>query len=88
MTKYDYIDLYKAFKENPSQENINKLGEWLQRYADHWNGEDWTITDENGKPDGRIKPVFDQSKWNEEDGEFQDENGFSIDGQIGFEYLP
>lgn len=84
----DYLKLYKAFKKNPSHKNLENLGTWLRRYERSWNGESWPVKDENGKPDGIIKPVYDFSKWNEEDGEFQDEYGVAIDGQIGFEYLP
>lgn len=40
MNYYSYKDLKTAYDTNPSQENINTLGEWFQQYGDScWNGE-------------------------------------------------
>lgn len=40
MSYYDYSDLKKAYDANPSQENLNALGEWFwQHGSDYWNGE-------------------------------------------------
>lgn len=40
MNYYSYKNLKTAYDTNPSQENVNALGEWFQQYGDsYWNGE-------------------------------------------------
>ena len=42
--RYDYQELLNAVRKDPSQENINALGEWFENYGyDYWNGEEFTI---------------------------------------------
>lgn len=42
--RYNYKELAeKALAFNATQEDINALGEWFERYGDHWNGESWTV---------------------------------------------
>lgn len=39
-TYYDYDDLKKAYEANPTQENLNALGEWFEENGQtYWNGE-------------------------------------------------
>ena len=52
-TYYDYKDLKAAVDANPSQENINALGEWFSNWGnDFWNGEYYDADDL------RIFPVY------------------------------
>lgn len=40
LSEYAYEDLRDAVKKNPTQENINALGEWFSTYgSSYWNGE-------------------------------------------------
>ena len=52
--RYSYNDLLaKATSENATQEDINNLGNWFERYGrEDWNGEYY---DADGK---RLFPVF------------------------------
>lgn len=39
MSYYDYENLKKAVQDNPTQANINALGEWFSEFGmDYWNG--------------------------------------------------
>ena len=53
---YSYADLRKAVNDNPTEENINALGEWFERYGGaYWNG--WYY-DADGI---RLAPIYEQT---------------------------
>ena len=54
MTIYDYQELKeKALSVNATQEDIDNLGDWFERYGDrYWNGEYFTV-DNN-----RLYPIY------------------------------
>ena len=40
INEYGYKEYLNEVKNNPTQENINRLGTWFERYGtDYWNGE-------------------------------------------------
>ena len=40
INEYGYKEYLDEVKNNPTQENINRLGAWLEKYGnDFWNGE-------------------------------------------------
>ena len=49
MTRYDYEELKeKALTFGATQEEINNLGEWFERFGDrYWNGEYFDIDNEH-----------------------------------------
>lgn len=55
ITKYSYNELYNAVKDDPTQENIEKLVCWLNMFDPAaWNGEKYFADDLE------IFPVFDE----------------------------
>lgn len=55
MSYYDYAELKKAVEAQPTQENINALGEWFADYGmDYWNGEYYDAGS------FRVYPVFEE----------------------------
>ena len=53
MAEYDFQKLLKAAKENPSEERLMALGEWLEEFGlDFWNGESYDLGDGS-----RLRPV-------------------------------
>lgn len=58
---YDYADLGAAVRENPTQENLYALGQWLCAYGkDYWDGERWDASFLWCKPRGycAVIPVY------------------------------
>lgn len=46
MSAYDYQELREKALSTRNQQDINALGEWMQRYGmDSWNGEEFDIDD-------------------------------------------
>ena len=44
--QFEYDDLIAAVKKNPTQENIDNLGDWFHQYGDcYWNGEFYNADD-------------------------------------------
>ena len=53
MGVYDFKKLLKAAKENPSEESLMTLGEWLEEYGQIcWNGESYDLGDGS-----RLRPI-------------------------------
>lgn len=51
-----YEELRKAVADNPSEENLNALGDWFVRYGyEYWNGE---VFDADGI---ELVPVYEQT---------------------------
>ena len=51
--EYRYNDYMKAATENPTVENLARLGEWFEKYGQRfWNGECYLL--ENGH---RLRPI-------------------------------
>lgn len=57
MNEYAYQDLVAAAtKSGATQEDINALGEWFERYGmRHWNGSCWTVDE---KDDICLAPMY------------------------------
>ncbi len=57
MNEYKYQEYRKKAIENPTEENLNALAEWLFMYGgSYWNGETWDI--DNGM---RLYPIYDEN---------------------------
>lgn len=58
-----YEELIKAVRENPSNENVNALGEWCDRELGNtdWNGEYYTCDE------FRVYPIYEEKA----DGDFE-----------------
>lgn len=64
--RYKYSDYLSEFLHNPTQENIDNLARWLERYCpDSWTGEHLRIGISDS--DGFLKPVYTE----DEDGELE-----------------
>ena len=51
--EYRYNDYMNAVKENPTEKNLAKLGEWFEEYGQRfWNGETYDLEDGS-----RLRPV-------------------------------
>lgn len=63
MTRYDYEELKeKALTFGATQEEINNLGEWFERFGDrYWNGEYFDIDNEHRLY--RIMKEVDEGEW-------------------------
>ena len=58
INEYGYKEYLNAVKNDPTPENINKLGAWFERYGTiHWNGEHYNAGEFN------IYPVI---EWDDE----------------------
>lgn len=55
--RYNFEEYLAKFVENPSQDNIDNLAWWLERYSpEAWNGEHLRIGDSDN--DGFLVPVY------------------------------
>lgn len=72
--QYKYRDYLKEFKKNPSQENIDNLARWLERYCpESWTGEHLRIGDRDA--DGFLKPIYEEN----EDGELEQSGHWEVE---------
>ena len=59
---YSYKELLaEATKSNATQEDINALGEWFDRFGDYsrdWNGEAWNTEDSGSATKERLYPIY------------------------------
>lgn len=71
-SKYDYAELFRKVKEQPTKENLNALGEWCELFDNSWNGESYLIINpdkkfgQSGYEYGSLYPVYEER----EDGNF------------------
>lgn len=58
---YRYKEIKDAAINNPTYENLERLANWLDRYDNCWNGEEWNIDNEY-----HLKPIYkqmDEDEW-------------------------